>query len=421
MKKLLVLAYYFPPLGGTGVVRTLKFVKYLPALGWSPTVVAPDPRWLRYPKDATLIGEIPPEVTAVRTPSLDPNWLYKGLYGLRLNRAVRWLNTDVFRPDPMIGWLPFAKRAIERLMEREQFDAVYTSSPPHSVQLLGRWAKERFGLPWVADFRDPWSFAPLSPHALGSPEQRGLAELERGVVHAADRLIANTPLNRDEWIANFGLSPSKIVWIPNGYDPAELDPAVARLSPQPVTDVFTLLWVGRFYGEHNPSRLFRALAECRERCPKLRLKIVGGLHRQFEAEAAALGIADRLDVLPFVAHDEALAEMNGATALLAMLADPRWRNYVPGKLCEYLPRNRFVVGILPTDGCAADLIRETRVGWVVAPDEAAIAAALVDLYAAWEAAGGRLPVEPDWDAVARYDRRRLTAQLAEVLTDVSRA
>ncbi|MFW5972501.1 MAG: glycosyltransferase, partial [Bacteroidota bacterium] len=175
MRRVLILSYYFPPSGGPGVQRVLKFTRYLPETGWMPTVVTVDPKFAAYPNlDPDLEKEVPEEVLVHRTRSWDPYALYARVQGKRKEETVgvgflgedvrnpaqrfgRWLRANVFLPDARVGWMPFCVREAVRLTGSQPFDAIISSGPPHSVHLSGLLVQRWTGLPWLADFRDPWT------------------------------------------------------------------------------------------------------------------------------------------------------------------------------------------------------------------------------------------------------------------------
>ena len=240
MKRVLVISYYFPPSGGPGVQRMLKFVKYLPDFGWQPTVLTVRADHASYPDlDATLEAEIPASVEVVKTRSWDPYALYARLQGKSRTEAVgvgfvkdeaegwmqrlaKWMRANLFLPDARVGWVPFALHAAKRMMEQEPFDVVITSGPPHSTHLVGRALKRRFGCRWVVDMRDPWtdiSYYKELPHT--PPALRMDAALERSVLSRADAVISVSEGVGDLLKAKAPLHQYET--LPNGYDPADIE------------------------------------------------------------------------------------------------------------------------------------------------------------------------------------------------------
>jgi glycosyltransferase involved in cell wall biosynthesis len=295
--RLLVLAYYFPPAGGAGVQRVLKWVKYLPEYGVWPEVVTV--REGAYPEvDPTLSAEVPAGVGVHRTVALDPFGVYGRLTGRSraeavsartddVGRAGAWperlaraLRANAFIPDARVGWVPFAVGAALRLARQEPFDAVLTSGPPHSVHLAGYAVHRLARLPWLADFRDPWTdihYYDALPRTL--PARRLDARLERAVLRTASAVTTVSPSWADLLARKSG-RPVEVV--PNGFDPADFErargegswrEASASGAVAPGGEAFTLAHVGSLYDARDPKALWQALAALA--LPSVRVRVVG--------------------------------------------------------------------------------------------------------------------------------------------------
>lgn len=156
MKRIIYIACYFPPLGGVASIRAAKQARYLSEMGFQIDVLTVKPLWMKYPKDVSLLEGLPAGIRVWRTFLPDPNWLFKALYGLRLNSLVVWLRRNVFIPDPELVWLPFARHRLNRMFRQRTYDlALITSGPPSSL-LLGPYLKRLYGIPFVCEFRDEW-------------------------------------------------------------------------------------------------------------------------------------------------------------------------------------------------------------------------------------------------------------------------
>lgn len=381
--RLLLVTYYFPPSGGAGVQRPLKWVKYLPQAGVQPIVVTV--REGAYPqRDPSLLAEIPPGVSVHRTAAVDPFGLYARLTGRSREAAVaartddvgqgggvaerlaRWLRANVFVPDARVGWVPFALARALHLHRTEGFDVVVTTGPPHSVHLVG-WALGRFAnVPWIADFRDPWT----DIHYLGAlprarPVARLDAALERAVLHAADAVVTVSP----SWarlLAERAGRPVEV--IPNGYDPADFEAVRGggfavrerRGAGPPV-----VVHVGSLYKARNPHALWAALAAE----PDLaRVRVVGRVGEAVRAAADAAGA--RVEWVPYVPHAEAVAALCEADVLL-LATEPQAHEagHVTGKLYEYVATGRPVLGLGDPHGDAAVVLAETGAGVMLARDD----------------------------------------------------
>jgi glycosyltransferase involved in cell wall biosynthesis len=430
--RLLVIAYYFPPSGGAGVQRVLKWVKYLRDFGVEPTVLTVEAG--AYPKtDATLARDVPDGVAVHRTRSLDPFGAYAKLTGRSRQQAVaetsghlggdtrgaerfaRWVRANIFVPDARVGWVPFAVQRGLRLLRDEPFDAMLTSGPPHSVHLTGWALHARTGIPWIADFRDPWTDInyydelPRSDAALATDRW-----LERSVLERATRVVTVSPGWRNLLLGKGDRDPADFAVIQNGFDPEDFGSA-----QEPPEDRFTFVYVGSLYGSRNPDALWRALASLRSRdeVPKLRLRLVGRIGADVLAELERFGLDTITEHVPYVPHDEAVREMQRATVLLLTVESYRHeRGNLTGKVYEYLAAGRPILALGPVEGDAADLLRDTGAGRMLDRDDAAGVAAYVrEMYEAW-VRGDKLR-GASAEAAAPFSRRAETAELAALLDD----
>lgn len=389
------MTYYFPPSGGAGVQRPLKWVKYLPAAGVVPVVLTV--REGAYPHlDRGMAADVPAGVEVVRTAAPDPFGAYARLTGRSRGDAVasrtgrvgdspalaervaRWVRANVFVPDARVGWVPFAIRAARRLHAANPVDAVLTTGPPHSAHLVGRALKRRLGLPWLADFRDPWTeIHYLDALGRNAWAQNRDAALEASVLREANAVLTVSDPLRDSLRA---LAPGACVeTIRNGFDPDDF----AAPAPSARTDRFDMAYVGTLYDV--PTALLDAVAAVRADEPRLHLRVVGSVPDGFAEAVATRGLAGAVTVEPPVPHEAAIAVMR--TARLLVLTIEAWsyaRAVVPGKTYEYLASGRPVLGLGPPDGEAAAILRETGAGVLLAPDDTAgVESTLRRHVAAW--------------------------------------
>ena len=412
--------------------RVLKWVKYLRDFGVEPTVLTVEAG--AYPKtDATLARDVPDGVAVHRTRSLDPFGAYAKLTGRSRQQAVaetsghlggdtrgaerfaRWVRANIFVPDARVGWVPFAVQRGLRLLRDEPFDAMLTSGPPHSVHLTGWALHARTGIPWIADFRDPWTDInyydelPRSDAALATDRW-----LERSVLERATRVVTVSPGWRNLLLGKGDRDPADFAVIQNGFDPEDFGSA-----QEPPEDRFTFVYVGSLYGSRNPDALWRALASLRSRdeVPKLRLRLVGRIGADVLAELERFGLDTITEHVPYVPHDEAVREMQRATVLLLTVESYRHeRGNLTGKVYEYLAAGRPILALGPVEGDAADLLRDTGAGRMLDRDDAAGVAAYVrEMYEAW-VRGDKLR-GASAEAAAPFSRRAETAELAALLDD----
>ena len=396
-----MLAYYFPPLAGGGVQRTLKHVKYLPDHGFDPIVVTTRGTGHRL-KDLSLCSEVPSQAIVLRPPELPLHVAKWGVESLlrrarlspRLAQAVGW-------PDEFVGWAPGALWCALRAVQRYRPDVIYSTSSPVSGHAVALLASRLTHLPWVADFRDAWTLNPEGPKLFDGVSRR----LERRVVQDARRLVTV-----DETIELLGVPAAdpRCVIIRNGVDPDDLTPAPGEARGE----VFRLAHVGMLYGARDAAPVLAALRSLVSRGildpARIELRIVGD---------GKLG--SNIDGVPisrrgYVDHREALAEMAAADALL-LYQPVGWRAST-GKVFEYLATGRPILCVAPSDNLASRLVAELGAGICVAPDDqAAIEKAIGRLYAAWSTGELGPSAHVREEALRRFSRRELARQLAEVL------
>ena len=403
-------AYYFPPLGGGGVQRTAKYVKYLPSEGFEPIVVTGSPRGFLL-RDASLARDVPPGTVIRRARALPlqtAQWKLDGL--LRRAGIPRKLVSEALWPDGHIGWLPAAVLGGLRAVCDHDPEVLYSTSSPTTAHLAALIVHKLTGVPWVADFRDSWLFNPLDPRTKSyAPLTRASEALERTVVDNASFVTF-----ADETMEACGLEsddPRRVV-ICNGVDPDDLPPFPP--SDVPRTDGrFRLSYVGSFYGSHDGAETFAAIRQLMERgeldARTFELRIVG----HAEVERA------KLDSLPisftgYVSHEQALAEMAGASALL--YSRPPGDRVLSGKIFEYLTSGRPVLSVAHPESLASALVRELGAGWCAdVRDAGAVAGTMRDVLADWRR--GAIAINPGVrdEVLRRFSRRKLAGELADVL------
>lgn len=433
-RRVLLLSYYFPPAGGPGVQRALKFVKYLPEFGWAPVVLTV--REGAFPaQDPTLADDVPSVASVHRTPSLDPHWFYACLTGRAaddvdvgsvegreagwLEMAARWIRANLFLPDARVGWVPFAVWRGCRLIANGEVDGILTTGPPHSTHLAGAALQAITGVPWAVDFRDPWTdinYYDELPHTRWA--RRLDAALERMVLRRAQAVTTVSPTWRDLLAQKTNRATAEATTVvQNGFDPDDIPTGQAT----PSSDVFELTHVGSLYASRNPTGLWRALRRLRDEdaVPALRLQLVGTVDPSVRASLQAYGVADVTEVVPYVPHDEAVAYMRRAGLLLLSIeAFPEDEGMITGKIYEYLAAGRPVVGVGPPDGDAAALLQKTKGGRLFGrEDVAGLTQYIRTHYVDWAEGTPRAGASPD--VLTPYHRRAQTEHLAAVLTDVA--
>ena len=411
MRKVLMVAWYFPPWGGAGVQRTLKQVKYLPQFGWQPVVLTgPPPR--AGLSDSTLLEELGQAPAVHRTRALLP----PAALPWRVRHALtRWLLLS----DEQAGWRPFALRAASELIKRGGIDAVYTTSTPYTAHLAGLQIKQRFGLPWIVDFRDPWTDNVSIQPPTAWHRQR-IRRWEQQVIGAADCVtVVSEPMAQAFRAAYPQVASQRFLTLPNGFDPddfAHTEPA----GRQPGR--MGIVYSGSFYGQRSSQPFLEALRNVLERgdLPRsaVHLRLVGNVGQATLDQVRMLRLEDVVEVTGYVAHRQSVAYVLGADVLLLMIAPgPGSAGVLTGKIFEYLAARRPILALTPPSA-AADLIRESRAGVVIDPDDGpAIERQVIEWHGQWQR--GELACNSDAAVVERFDRRRLTRTLAAALVGVS--
>ncbi len=421
MRRVLVVAYYFPPMGLSGVQRTAKFVRYLPEFGWAPTVLTVEPGGY-FAFDPSLLAEVEAAGVPIhRTASLDPTQLFGRRATVSLprepaRRRLATLSQWLFVPDNKLGWLPFAWSRGRALGREHGFDAVFSSAPPYTAHLVAALLSRRFGRPLVTDFRDDWVGNPR--HVYPTPWHRAAhRRLERWVMQTSRRVLAINPHIRDALARrNRGaIRDEDVLVLPQGYDPADF--AAAPSSAPAQRDVLHFVHSGVFYDVQTPDFFLRAWARLLAERPvlrdRIRLTFVGLVPEASRRLAERLGLEAVIRWEGYRPHAEVIAHLQAADVLWMTIGRrPGAEGISTSKLYEYVGARKPILALVP-EGEAARTVRAYGAGWIAPPDdEGAIAAVLAEVVAAWEA--GRLP-EPVEDAVVRYDRRRLAGGLAQVL------
>jgi glycosyltransferase involved in cell wall biosynthesis len=423
----LVVSYNYPPVGGAGVQRMSKLVRYLPSHDVSPTVLTVANPSVPV-RDASLEDDLPSGTEVVRARTFEPGyavkqaaWSASASPPTPMRRAVGVLSgaaKAMLVPDPQILWLPAAELALANRLGRRRDDVMLVSGPPFSQFLLAPLARARRGVGIVLDYRDEWSTYRTTYEMTGSRLARLSGDvLEPAILRCAHRVTTATEEFREELLRrNPFLAPDRVVTIPNGYDPADFPEAL----PDPPSDRFTVTYAGTIFKLTSARGLLGAIRRLHERSPDLaRLLHVRFLGRIVDTERRWFEGTEALGVTThgYVPHDQVLPSLSASHLTLCLLDDvPGVERIYPAKIFELMYLGRPVLTLAP-DGALARLARRHELGDVLPPrDEAAIAEALERRLRAFRDA-------PVLDRGARglakgaelYDRRALAGRFAEVL------
>jgi len=437
MKKVLVITYAFPPMSVVGVYRTLKFCKFLPEFGWEPVVLTVK-RGKDWAYDESLLAGLSPGMRIHRTRTFEPLIRYESFQQRRRKAAgdpqdhcrrdpfqgesksilqrmrfhiAGWLST----PDKQAFWLPFALTEGRKTVREEEIDLIYTSSPPHSTHLIGYFLKRFSGLPWVADFRDPWTLNEYFQEKPTTPRMKQLeAYLEGLVVNGCDHLIANTRSVAEAFRGKFNdLAPFRVSVIPNGYDPEDFQ----GLEPHNF-EKFTVTHLGSLYGRRQPIGFLKGLSFFLQRHPeaKERLKVlfVGNIEEETLRQMREFDLADIVECKPHEPHRQALRLAFSSHLLLLILGhDPRGAAIIPAKLFEYLFTGKPILALV-SEGETAEMIRSHDAGTVITSSDVEEIGLGIQQYYEGHLKGNRFQSRSNSREIEKYHRRHLTAELAEI-------
>ena len=376
MKKILIITYYWPPSGGAGVQRWLKFSKYLPEFEWDPIVLTVDEKYASYAQlDPSLLEEISPDLRVYKTKTFEPYNFYRKLsnkkeipYGGFSNQKKitlfekfsRMIRGNLFIPDPRRGWNKYAiKKALE-LIKSEQIQVVITSGPPQSTHLIGNRLKTITGIRWIADFRDPWTdifyYKELYHSGLASLIDR---RLEKKILSNADQIITVSE-EIGKLLHNKILHcPEKIAVIPNGYDEADFEKGIAVSNEK-----FTITYCGTISMGYRIGHFVDAVSQLPESVKnQIKIRFVGNVPDEILQLFDRKNLRPLIEVMGYLPHEKAVGQMKGASLLLIAIPDsPDNKGIVTGKFFEYLAANRPILAIGPLGGDVDLLIKKCTAG-----------------------------------------------------------
>jgi len=440
--KVLMIAYIFPPAGNVGIYRPVKFVKYLPEFGWEPIVLTVrDGKFGKYDERLTKI--VPEGTTVYRTRSIE--WFNDGenrstagrqrkrTLVSRIQNRLRMIANWFAIPDGNISWIPFATVEGVRIIRQEGIRHIFATGKPFSAFIIGYVLKRLTGAKLVIDYRDPWT-QNINYHRR-SPAHRWIETAqERAIIRLSDVVIANTWVNEELLVRDFGdgQERDKFITIHNGFDGEDFDGV-----PEKRDDKFTITYAGAFYfsvgssfkksaGDdvmrtYSPLYFFEALAKLTTRRPdlreRLRVNFMGQLGHGFDPIIEEFGLGDVIHRLGFLDYEEHLTILKSSTALLLVLSQgEKSRGWIPSKLFSYLGSGNPVLGMVP-EGEVRDIIERAKAGIFADPDDVdGMVHAVETLYDQWFALGKRF--ERNEDEISKFERRALTKRLATALDSI---
>ena len=429
MKKVLIITYYWPPMGGGGVQRWLKTTKYLREYGWEP-VIFTTKNGEASVVDEGMLNEIPENIETIKVPIWEPFSVYKKLIGKKKNEKLVpgtvtsdgksimqnlsvWVRGNLFIPDARKFWIKPATQHLNKYLKEHKIDAIVSTGPPHTTHMIALNVVKKHNIPWLADFRDPWTNIDFYHKLkLTNWADKKHKRLELAVLNTASKVVTVSWSWAEDFLRISGKMPMVIT---NGYDPADFVDA-GKLA---LDEKFTITHAGSLNDDRNPHAFWKALAElCEDEdfYKDLEIKFIGQVAPVAIADLTKCGLLDKLNSVNNLPHNKVVEELMRSQLLLLPLNDtPNIDGVVPGKLYEYIGAKRPIVCIGKTTGDAAKIIQETNSGKISGfEDVETLKATLKSYYDLYKTKTLHINSK-DYD---RYSRKLLAGQIAEELNKI---
>ncbi len=410
-RNVLVIAYYFPPMGLSGVQRTLKFVKYLPQFGWQPTVLTVTPTGY-FAQDYTLLEELHSDhIHVERVGSLDPNRFFRKKGVVKMpseswRKVLTFVSDTLFIPDNKIGWRRKALSAAKKLFATKKFDVIFATAPPFTDFLIGAELHEEFRKPLVIDYRDPWHDYPLKYYPTPFHKWRNY-QLEKRVIHAASKVLTTNRRVKELILKRFrSLEYNDVIILPQGYDPKDF----VNGAMKPQSQKMQITHAGVFYGDRTPKYFLQALQKVFSMHPELRDHLeacfVGNFQDEYRRLVTSMGLERNVVITEYLDHLQCVKYLMSADVLWLMLNN---NSQSPGKLYEYFGARKPILACIP-EGFMRQTLDEVGASVIVEPDDVdGIAAGIIQLFEQYK--HNQLP-KPKEHIVEKYNRIELTKELS---------
>jgi glycosyltransferase involved in cell wall biosynthesis len=432
-KKVLIITYYWPPAGGAGVQRWLKFVKYLPQFGWDPVIYTPENGEIPV-VDNSLLKDVPEGVTILKTPIWEPYEWYKKFVGVGKSEKINtgfltekkkpglaekiavWIRGNLFIPDARRYWIKPSVKFLLAYLKENPVDVIVSTGPPHSMHMIALKVTQQTGIKWLADFRDPWTNIDYYKDLMLSASADKLHhKMEKDVVTKADAVVVIGNTMKQEFESQFN---RKIHVITNGYDTTDFPVNQASTNKD-----FVIAHVGTLVRTRNPLALWEAINSLgkneNDLKKHLRLRLTGKVDISVKKSIADSELEDVTDYIDYLSHDKVVLEQMNATILLLVLNDtPNSKGILTGKLFEYMASGRPILAIGPVDGDAAAILKESGSGACFDfKDVVGIKNYLTEMYSMFLSGTINRNNKP----VDKWSRFELTRQLSNLLDTISHA
>ncbi|MGL6129639.1 glycosyl transferase family 1 [Chryseobacterium artocarpi] len=428
-KKILIITYYWPPAGGPGVQRWLKFAKYLPEFGWKPVIYTPENP--SYPLlDETLMKDVPEDIEIVRTKIWEPYQLAEklnksnkkfkaGQFDVGKNQSWKsklsiWVRGNFFIPDARVFWVKPSIQFLEKYIQENNINTIVTSGPPHSLHLIGLGLKDKFpNLKWIADFRDPWTEISYYKHLkLTKSSDKKHRQLESAVFKNADITLATSYTDAE----NFCKAGANSLCITNGFDESDSDKPKEQ-TENILKDKFTLSYIGVLEQLRNPENLWKVLDELVKEntdfANHFSLKFVGRIDDKILNFIENSSLKNHILNLGYLAHGKAVEEMqNSEILLITNFPNESSKGIIPGKIFEYLASGKQILSFGPDQADVSKILDETQAGKHFSySDSETVKKFILEKFDLWKS--GQL--SENTQHIEQFSRKNLTKQLSEIL------
>ena len=424
MKKVLIIAYYWPPAGGPGVQRWLKFVEYLPEFNIEPIVYVPENP--NYPiVDTSLLDEVPNNITILKQPIKEPYRLAgflskkeskrisKGIIHQPkrqsfIEKLMLYIRGNFFIPDARKNWVKPSVEYLSKYIQENNIETIITTGPPHSLHLIGMQLKQKLGVKWLADFRDPWTT--IGYHKKLKLTNRSATkhkQLERDVLQSADEIITTSYTTSKEFQS---IVNKKITTITNGYDNQEI-------TSKKLDEKFTISHIGSLLSERNPKVFWKVfqelLNENEDFKNNFQLNLIGVVSDDVLNSIYNHQLKNYVNLVGYVSHQEAVNYQKQSQVLLLIEIDSDdTKCIIPGKLFEYMVSERPIIAIGPEGADVESIIKETNTGnYFNYNDYESLKSIILIHFKAFQI--GNLQTQPI--GLQKYHRKQLTKQLSELI------
>ncbi len=431
LKRVLIITYYWPPAGGSAVYRWLKFTKYLKEFGWEPVIyTAENGEYAEI--DLSNEKDIPKDLKIIKQPIWEPYMFYKKFIGQKKTEKVNvgflsekkkpkfaekvavWIRGNFFIPDARKFWIRPSVKYLTGYLKNNPVDAIISSGPPHSMHLIALQLKKKLHIPWVADFRDPWTNIDYYPELLLTPfADRKHHRLEKSVVTMADCVLTVGSKMTEEFQL---MGAKRVETITNGFDTADYDEKPVSLDKE-----FTIAHFGTINKARNPQVLWEALTRLlktnSELDKYLKLKFIGRLDTSVVSSLQETGLIKYLDKTDFIQHNEVVTKERQSQILLLLINNtPNAEGILTGKFFEYLAAKRPILAIGPTKGDVANILNDSKAGKIAGFNDADNLVSILEEYFRNFMQGS---LNVNTDNINTYSRFELTRKLSGILNDIA--